>query len=262
MRVDSRGSGTPVRRIDLEAADSGEILLDAEGVVALSAALEDAEADSSCRVIVLSGSPGSFCRGMDIGSITSGERTDLTREIHSFASCLAMIRASERVVISAVDGEAAGGGVGLAAAADICIATARSTFALPELVLGLLPAIILPVLLERLPPQKVRLLCLSSSINSGEALAWGLVDRLAQDPSELEKSVRSATKHCLRCSPKAVAELKTRWGAPNLEDALEAGAGRLAQLIGEEETAQALRAFLDGEPMPWFIPYGPKRESR
>ena len=265
MRVDVHGSGTPVRRIGLAAADSGEILLDAEGVAALNAAMEEAEADPSCRIIVLGGPPGSFCRGLDIDSLTSRESMDFSGEIRSFARCLAMIRASERVVISAVDGEAAGGGVGLAAATDICIATARSTFALPELVLGLLPAIILPILLERLPPQKVRLLCLSNSISSGEALTWGLVDRLIQDPSGLEKSVRAATRHCLHCSPKAIKELKglqAPWGTGDLDEALEAGAGQLAQLLGEEETLRNLRAFLEGEPMPWFHPSDSKRKSR
>ena len=265
MRVHVQGIGTPVRRIGLGPGDSGEILLDAPGVAALMTALKDVETDPSCRIIVVEGIPGMFCGGMEMGFATSADGKDFSDDAHRFARCLAMMRSSERVVISVVDGEAAGGGVGLAAAADICLATQRSTFALPELVLGLLPAVILPVLLERLPPQKVRLLCLSQGIQADDALAWGLVDRLVEDLSELEKSVRSALKHCLRCSPSAVAELKALQagrGGEDLSEALEAGAGRIAQLMGKEETVRVLRAFLDGETPPWFDRYRPEGTSQ
>jgi enoyl-CoA hydratase/carnithine racemase len=260
MRVQVQGTGTPVRRIGLGPGEGTEVLIDVQGVAALAAALEDAEHDPSCRVMVVEGTPGVFCSGMDLAFTTSATQEDLLDQARGFARCLAMMRSSKRVVISAVDGEAVGGGVGLAAAADICLATERSSFALPELVLGLVPAVVLPVLLQRVLPQKVRLMCLSGAIHPAEALAWGLVDRAVKGTGELEKAVRSAIKHCLRCSPRAVAELKaiSAGTGGDLPEALEAGAEHMVRFLDDEATLQALEGFLDGEALPWFERYRPE----
>lgn len=248
----------PGRAADREHAD---VLIDGEGAASLLAAMEDAEADSLCRVIVLEGRSPVFCRGMDLGWVTANPGRDLVEDVRVFARCLAAVCASGRVVISVVDGEAVGGGLGLAAAADICVATARSTFVLPELVLGLLPAVVLPVLLERMTPQKARLLCLTSGISAEQAQGWGLVDRWVEDPARLEKTLRSVIKHCLRCAPRAVAGLKDlqdRTRGLGLEEALDAGAERTAGIMADPGAVQLLRGFLDGESMPWFDRYRPK----
>ncbi|MFG1691273.1 enoyl-CoA hydratase/isomerase family protein [Gemmatimonadota bacterium] len=265
MRVQVQGTGTPVRRIGLGPGEETEVLIDVQGVAALAAALEDAEKDPSCRVMVVEGTPGVFCSGMDLGFATSATEQELLDQVRGFARCLAMMRSSKRVVISVVDGEAVGGGVGLAAAADVCLATERSSFALPELVLGLVPAVVLPVLLHRVLPQKVRLMCFSAAIRPAEALAWGLVDRVVEGPGELEKAVRSAIKHCLRCSPRAVAELKavSAGGGRDLPEALEAGAEHMVRwFLDDEATLRALEGFLDGEALPWFDRYRPEGTSR
>lgn len=255
MRVLVRGSGTPVWRVALHPDESGETLLDPPGVVALSAALEEAEGDPACRVVVVEGTPGRFCGGLDLAFATSADDEAVRVEVRRFARLLSMMKGSERIILAAVDGEATGGGVGIAAAADLCLATRRASFGLPEAVLGLVPAVILPVLLERLPPQKVRLLALSDRIGGEEALGWGLVDRLLDGPQALESSLRSAIKHALRCSPRAVAHLKALTAGrtpPELMEALEAGADTTTRLLGEGEIRQALTAFLQGSSLPWF----------
>ena len=264
MRIDVQGSGTPVRRVILGPDRSpgrkpADVVIDAEGAASLLAAMKEAESDPLCRIIVLEGRHPVFCRGMDLNGVTSGK--DYSEEVRLFARCLAAMLSSSRVVLSVVDGEAAGGGVGLAAAADICVATARSSFALPELVLGLLPAVVLPVLLERMPPQKVRMLCLSSGIPADQAHAMGLLDRCVDDPAGLENALRSVIKHCLRCSPRSVAGLKDLQGrmrTMGLKEALEAGAERTADIIADPETVKVIRAFLDGESLPWFDRYRAK----
>ena len=266
MIVNVQGSGTAVHRVLLGPGRSpgqkpADVLIDAEGAASLLAAMEEAESDPLCRVIVLEGRHPVFCRGMDLDGVTSNPERDFSEDVHLFARCLAAMLSSSRVVLSVVDGEVAGGGVGLAAAADICVATARSAFALPELVLGLLPAVVLPVLLERMPPQKARMLCLSSGIPADQAHAMGLVDRCVEDPAGLEKTLRSVIKHCLRCSPRAVAGLKDLQGRTRnlgLEEALEAGADRTADMIRDPGTVKVIRAFIGGESMPWFDRYRAK----
>jgi enoyl-CoA hydratase/carnithine racemase len=269
MRIDVRGSGGAVRRITLGPGrapdgDPTDVLIDAAGAAALLAALDAAESDPRCRIIVLEGRAPVFCRGMDLGWVTSNPEVDLSDGVRRFARCLGGMRSSSRIVISVVDGEVMGGGVGLAAAADLCLATARSTFALPELVLGLLPAVVLPVLHERMSPQKARMLCLSSRISADEARGWGLVDRCVEDPARLERTLRSLIKHCLRCSPRAVAGLKDlqdRTVALGLGEALEAGADRTTGIIADPDATGIIRAFLDGEPPPWFDRYRPEGDA-
>lgn len=264
MKVVLTESGSAIKRICLfPGTEEGAILIDAKGVVALKEALEAGEADRACRIIVLEGPQGAFCQGMDLGFIAGEPDQDFTGEIHLFGECLALIRASRKVHICTVDGAAAGGGVGLAAAADIVIATSRASFGLPELVLGLLPAVILPVLQERLTPQKVRLLCLSSSMDAGRALALGLADRLVENPDKLEGALRGVMKQILRCSPGAIAELKSLQDeieGKSCSDALEIGSRRTARLVNNRETLETLKAFQGGAPLPWFERL-PRREK-
>ncbi|MFH1532640.1 MAG: enoyl-CoA hydratase/isomerase family protein [Pseudomonadota bacterium] len=269
MRIDVQGDGTVVRRVILGSDRSpgqepADVLIDVEGAASLLVALEEAEADPRCRIIVLEGRAPVFCRGMDLNQVVSNPGLDLSEGVRLFARCLAALLSSGRIVVSVVDGEATGGGVGLAAAADICVATARSTFALPELVLGLLPAVVLPVLQERMPPQKARMLCLSSSVSAKQAHGWGLVDQLVEDPARLEKTVRAVIKHGLRCSPQAVAGLKDLQGRMRdlgLAEALEVGARRTAGIIGDQDALEAIRAFLGGDSMPWFDRYRPEESA-
>lgn len=267
MRIDLQGSGTTVRRMILGPSPGrgpDDVVIDAEGAASLLAALEEAEADPRCRIIVLEGRHPVFCRGMDLDGVTSGAGGDPADGVRLFARCLGALRGSHRIVVSVVDGEALGGGVGLAAAADLCVATARSIFALPELVLGLLPAVVLPVLRERMLPQKVRALCLTPAVPADAAREWGLVDRWVEDPARLERAVRAVIKHCLRCSPDAVAGLKDLRGpsgGPSLDEALEDGADRTAGILRDPAALEAIRAFLDGEPLPWFDRYRPQEVS-
>ena len=87
---------------------------------------------------------------MDLSAAADG---DITAAMDAFASALTAIRRAPTVAF--VDGDAHGGGCGLAAACDLVAATPKASFALPELLLGLVPGAILPALLDRMPAQKV-----------------------------------------------------------------------------------------------------------
>src|SRR5689334_23626660 len=93
------------------------------------------------RAIVMEGSGGVFCNGLDIAHFDFKEEKE---ELHFFAGLLLGLRHATKAVIAVVDGSALGGGVGLAAAADLVIATENASFGLPESMIGLAPAIILP----------------------------------------------------------------------------------------------------------------------
>src|SRR5690242_20112014 len=156
--------------------------LDAGSTEGLAAALERAIASPRPGVVVLAGGEGTFCRGIDFVSLLAADDTgtlpaECARSVDAFVECVWLIRSCDRPVIAAVDGETLAGGVGLAAACDLVVATERSTFGLPETLFGLVPAITLPVLLERMTPQKARLVMLSAgAYGAAEAQTLGLVD--------------------------------------------------------------------------------------
>src|SRR4051812_27966939 len=155
------GASAPFARIRVPRA------LEPAGLVELGRALLAASRDDAIRVLLLEGAEGVFCRGLDAAvALETRGVAEEARAAHAFASCLRALRFGGKPTIAAVDGEALGGGVGLVAACDLVLATERATFALPELLFGLLPATILPLLHERMPPQKARLLALRGRSHS------------------------------------------------------------------------------------------------
>jgi len=244
--------------------DGGQTLIDGEGMARLSAVLEEADSSSRCRVLVLEGTVGAFCLGMDLSYMTALAPQDRLPATVSFARFLGRLRGGRQVVVAAVDGATAGGGVGLAAAADILLCTEGSTFGLPELSLGLLPAVVLPVLLQHMPPQKARWLALSGTIGARRALDLGLVDQVVGDADRLGRALRKNIKQALRCRPQSVAGLKWHMdqvAAMALPDALEAGAQVTAELFEDAYGMSALEAFWEGDPLPWFERYKPGKSK-
>src|SRR5262249_33987739 len=104
--------------------------------------LARAEAAVDVSVIVLQGQNGLFSTGMDFSEIARLQVPEVAE--HSQAWCelyfrtLRRIAESPKIVIAAVDGQAVAGGVGLIAAADLVIATPRSSFSLPEILWAML----------------------------------------------------------------------------------------------------------------------------
>ncbi len=259
LRCDSQDG--PVWRVHLEPDDKGEVAFDGVGLAQLDALLQAAEDDKRCRVIVIESTPGVFCKGMDLQFLIAHAGEDQSDKLLAYARCLERLRGSHKAVICLVDGQAMGGGVGLAAAADWVIATRRATFALPECVLGLIPAMVMPLLCERMPVQKARSMALTSrAVKADEALHMGLIDELVEGPIQLEQALRKILKRLLRASPRAVNRLKrysSEIATLGRVDALALGAEQTAADLIELETIAAIRGFMAGESPPWFERYRP-----
>jgi enoyl-CoA hydratase/carnithine racemase len=153
-----------------------------------------------------------------------------------------------------VDGPAQGGGVGVAAAADFVLASERSSFALPEVLFGLIPAMVLPVLLERIRPQLARRWALTAeSQGPSEALAAGLVDRVVPS-AELERAERRVVRELSRARPAAVRALSA-YSARALElplvEALAAGGELTLAASLEPAVGRALRSFREYGMVDW-----------
>ncbi len=223
-----------------------------ESLAALRADFEAATADPGGPWL-LHGTEGTFCRGMDLAAMAGGPDGPPTGP-RAFAECLALLRASPRPTIALVDGAVLGGGIGLAAACDVVLATPRSTFGLPEALIGLLPAIVMPLVLERLTPQRARLLALGgSSRDAAWALAAGLVDELCE-PDAIDRRAARVARELGRVGPRAVADLRglvdEALHLPPTE-ALARGVARTTAAVADPETRETVRRFLEDGELPW-----------
>jgi len=148
---------------------------------ALLEALAIAEVDDSVTSVVLRGTGRSFCSGGDLdefGTFPDPATAHLIRWATSIGRVLHGLRA--RVTVE-MHGVCAGSGIELPAFADDVVAAPDTTFALPEVSLGLIPGAGGTVsLTRRIGRHRTALLALSgTSIDAETALSWGLVDRLS-----------------------------------------------------------------------------------
>lgn len=101
-----------------------------------------AETDDDCAVVVLRGANGAFCAGGNLRAVEGGhiEQTQLSTALqysHTWVRLSRQMELMRKLVIAAVDGPAHAGGFALVLAADLSIATARSSFRFPEASRGL-----------------------------------------------------------------------------------------------------------------------------
>jgi enoyl-CoA hydratase len=103
---------------------------------AMAAALDDLDARTEIRVIVLTGAGGTFCAGMDLKGFLTGENPLAGgRGFGGIAE-----RPPAKPVIAAVEGYALAGGFEIALACDLIVASEEATFGLPEVTRGLVAA--------------------------------------------------------------------------------------------------------------------------
>ncbi len=232
--------------------------LDERAVAEASALLAAASADASVRVIVLAGAGASFSAGADLhymrrmAEFTPAEnRADAGR----FAKLLHALHSSPKPTVARVQGAAVGGGVGLAAACDIAVASTEAFFRLSEVRLGLIAALIGPYLIEAMGPRAARRYMLTSErLDAAGALACGLVHEVAA-PGDLDAAVARFAARLARGGPEALAASKRLVadiaGSP-IDDAVRARtAEAIASRRASAEAQAGIAAYFEKTPPPW-----------
>src|SRR5690606_17276368 len=166
--------------------------LNAEMVEELSALFDEARADGAIRAVVLRGAGGTFCAGGDVRGFGEGQQAgrDFAAQNRRYGELLDKVDEAPQAVVAAIEGAVRGGGMGLACAADVAIATERASFGLPEATLGLPAAQVCALVAERIGfAQTRRLVVTGASFGAGDALALGLVHHVVPDAAALEDKV-------------------------------------------------------------------------
>lgn len=226
-------------------------------IARFGADVTDALANDGVRIVVLRGDQQVFCQGMNLSEISvnwdSAGLPPWEGASREFAQILLLLRESRPATVAVVEGAAMGGGVGLAAVCDLVVATDSATFALPELLIGVAPAIILPVLGERLGLQRVKRWAMTQETwKSSEAKLAGLVDQILS-AQRLESQLERLLRSLMRAHPRGLGVLKglTReMGHMDVPAAVERGRTVLSSLLSQMETRSDLIAFRDYGLLP------------
>ena len=213
--------------------------------------------DHSIRVVLLCAEGASFCSGGDITWMREQTDADRTGRLNAALELAHMLSELDRLpkpVVARVQGPAYGGGIGLMAVCDAVVASAAARFALTEVRLGLIPAVIGPYVVRRLGEGLARRLILSgTSFDADQAQAMGLVSLVAVG-DELDHAVDAQIGEFLNCAPGAVAEAKTLCarlaGTPD-PDTVSWTVECLASRWEASEAAEGLRCFLAHEKPSW-----------
>jgi len=156
---------------------------------ALEEALERVAAMSDVSVLVVAGRGRAFCAGNDIKEMETVSPEEAEALARRHAAIMDRFATLPQVTIAAVDGWALGGGLMLAVAQDLRVASDRARFGLPEVTLGFNPGYGIARLLDFVAGGHARdLLLTGRTIHATEALRMGLVNRVVAPPT-LEASV-------------------------------------------------------------------------
>ncbi|NVB40708.1 enoyl-CoA hydratase/isomerase family protein [Pseudenhygromyxa sp. WMMC2535] len=169
------------RIITFDRPDAGNSFTAAQ-LEAIAEALDDAERDQTCKMVIFEGRGGYFCRGLDF---RDGLSQSSTRGSVRYLDLLERLRALPLMVVAHVDGQVLAGGLGFVAASDYAIASPRSTFGLPEATWGLVPACVGLALERRIGRQwTLRLSLTTQTLDAATALGCALVDEVDEAPEQ------------------------------------------------------------------------------
>ena len=219
-------------------------------LTALLAALDAAEADKSCRAVLLTGTGRGFCAGQELGpSVMPGPDgpPDLQRVASTYHHrVVRRIRALPLPVVCAVNGIAAGAGASFALACDIVLAARGAQFIQAFVRIGLAPDSGASFFLPRLVGEaRARALTmLGEPVPAAQAEAWGMIWKCIDDAALMAEAEALTAR--LAAGPTVALGLMKRAFAT---DALAAQLDLEAECQGiagrSADFAEGVRAFLD-----------------
>src|SRR4051794_25078408 len=219
---------------------------------AIIAALDDAQADVSCRAVLLTGAGRGFCAGQDLTAIAGADPDDIADLLDAYHPMIEKIRESPLPVVAAVNGVAAGAGCNLALACDIVIAAQSASFVQAFARIGLVPDCggtwFLPRLIGNARARALAML--AEPLPAETAVEWGLIWRMVEDEKLAEEAQALAARLASQAST-ALALTKRALDASgsnpldrqlDLEGELQLAAGK------SPDHAEGVRAFLEKRP--------------
>ncbi len=222
----------------------------------LLAAIDAAEADATCRAVVLTGAGRGFCAGQELGpDVTPGDNgpPDLQTLAATFHhGVVRRIQASRLPFVCAVNGVAAGAGASFALACDIVLAARSATFIQAFIRVGLVPDSGASFFLTHLVggARARALAMLGDAIDAETAERWGMIWKAVND-ADLARESWAVAARLTKSPAAALAAIKTMFAAAT-HNTLQQQLDLEARLQGEAgrsmDFAEGVRAFREKRP--------------
>lgn len=252
--IDARGIATvTLSRPERNNAYNGEMIAE------LTEAMGRLAADDRARVIVLRGAGKHFQAGADLGWLRAIRAEGLEANIEvsrQTARAIDGLTALPKVTVALVHGGCFGGGAGIVAACDIVLADETALFAITEARWGLVATPIVPQLLSRLGPGRLRRYALTCErFDARRAFEIGLVDEVCP-AGGLDAAALPMLDALLHVPPEAMAQSKasvlSHAGLCHTADELEAMALPHALKRLSPEADEGLASFLEKREPSWW----------
>jgi methylglutaconyl-CoA hydratase len=229
-------------------------------IAEITAGLRELEDDPRVRAVVLSSTGKSFCAGADLNWMKRAagySQEENLRDAHKLAELMRTLNELSKPTIARVQGPAYGGGVGLIAACDIAVATYDALFALTEVKLGILPAVISPYVLAAIGERHARRYMLTAErLSAAEAYRIGLLHEIVPGEEQLDEAIGEILDSLLKNGPQAQAQCKALIravsGQPIDETTIEETAQRITSVRSSPEGKEGLTAFLEKRKPNWI----------
>ena len=228
-------------------------------IAELTAACVALDADPDVRIVVLAGRGKSFSAGADLNWMKRAANNgvdDNLNDARALAGMLRTLAEMKKPTIARVQGAALGGGMGLASACDIAIASTRAVFATSEVKFGIIPSAISPYVLRAIGArQAYRYFQSAERIDAARAREIGLVHE-AVAPEQLDAKVKEIVDALIQGGPLAQAAAKELIRAVDNQSindhVVEDTAHRIAHLRATPEAREGIAAFLDKRQPNWI----------
>ncbi|MFM9927930.1 enoyl-CoA hydratase-related protein [Variovorax sp. H27-G14] len=232
--------------------------------VELRDTLERIRDDRAVRAVILTGAGKAFCVGADLSAMAAGEEgkslgTQTAEGMQALSNPLIeTLRTLPVPVVAAVNGPAAGAGVGLALAADVTVAARSAYFYLPFLPkLGIVPDLGCTWAIPRRAgrARAMGMALLDERLSAERAVQWGLIWACVED-AQLMDEARAIAQRLARLPAHAVTEAREAFDASErhtLKEQLHYESERQRELIDSPSFREGVSAFLQKRP-PVFEP--------
>ncbi|MDD2744341.1 MAG: enoyl-CoA hydratase/isomerase family protein [Rhodocyclaceae bacterium] len=228
-------------------------------IAELTAACQALDEDKTIRVVVLAGRGKSFSAGADLNWMKRAANNSIDDNLNDARALATMLRTlaeMKKPTIARIQGAALGGGMGLASACDIAVASSKAFFATSEVKFGIIPSAISPYVLRAIGArQATRYFQSAERISAERAREIGLVHE-AVEPEQLDAKVQEIVTALLQGGPLAQAAAKDLIRAvdhqPVNDILVEDTAHRIAHLRATPEAREGIAAFLDKRSPTWI----------
>lgn len=219
----------------------------------LLAALREAQRDTSCRVVVITGAGRAFCAGGDVDFMTSlqksGDVAAFRRLLDAGRDVVLQIATMDKPVIASINGVAAGAGCNLALACDYRIASDQAKLGATFVRIGLAPDWGGTWFLPRIAGRGAALELMMSGrmVEAEEALRIGMVDRVAAAATLAEETANLA-RSIAAGPPLAIAAIKRALAASERNDLaaqIELESENQLLAFGSKDAAEGMAAFFE-----------------